>query len=145
MGLDVTFYYTAGRIETTFVPGRHHAGYREVVHGGILATLLDECMGWSAILSQTVLCVTADISIRYKSSAKVGEPLRVYGELATDKKRIILARGGIEKEDGAVVCSGEGKYVPLSPEEQQAVIDYAGWGEEFARVCSRIQQMRKRR
>lgn len=143
IGLDVTFYYRNGRIETTFTPKKEHAGYRDVVHGGILAALLDETMGWAAVVSRPIMCVAAELAIRYKTSAREGEPLLAYGELVADKKRLIQARGAIEREDGAVLCAGEGKYVPLPVEEQRNVIRYAGWGERLEEAYRRIQEARK--
>ena len=139
IGLDVTFYYGDGRIQTRFIPGESHAGYRGIVHGGILATLLDECMGWSAIIARNVMCMAAEISVRYKQSAKVGQPLLISSELVADKKRLILAKGVVEDENGAVLCVGEGKFVPLSAEEQKHVVAYAGWGNALDRVVQQIQ------
>ncbi len=138
IGLDLTFYYNHGRIETQFMPESKHAGYHDIIHGGLLAALLDECMGWSAIISRAVMCYTVDLAVRYKSGAHAGEPLFAFSELIKDRKRMILAKGQIEKSDGTLVCTGEGKYVPLPPEEQENVIDYAGWGEELNRVHEKI-------
>src|SRR3989304_8168546 len=88
IGLDLTFYYHEDRIKTRFSPLPHHAGYQGIVHGGILATILDECMGWTCILSREVMCVAADLSIRYKSPAKVGHVLYAVSELMEDRKRL---------------------------------------------------------
>ncbi len=143
IGLDVTFYYINGRIETTLTPDSRYAGYQNIIHGGILATLLDECMGWSAIISRLVMCVAAEINIRYRVPAQVGDELKVVGELVEDKKRLVLAKGWIERADGTILCTGEGKYSPLPPQEQQKVIDYAQWGEELARVHGEIRLQEK--
>lgn len=143
IGLDVTFYYRNGRIEAAFAPKQEHAGYRDIVHGGVLAALLDETMGWAAIVSRPIMCVAAELSIRYKASAKNGERLLAYGELVADRKRLILARGAIERADGTVLCVGEGKYVPLPEEEQKNVIHYAGWGDRLEEAYRRIQEARK--
>ncbi|OPZ55132.1 MAG: hypothetical protein BWY88_01434 [Synergistetes bacterium ADurb.Bin520] len=71
------------------------------------------------------------------------EPLLAYGELVADRKRLILARGAIERADGTVLCVGEGKYVPLPEEEQKNVIHYAGWGDRLEEAYRRIQEARK--
>ena len=142
IGLDVTFYYRNGRIETDFTPKTEHAGYRNVLHGGILATLLDETMGWAAIYSRPVLCVSAELNIRYKTSATVGEPLTVFGELIADKKRVILAKGGILNGKGETICTGEGKYIPLPEKEQKAVALYAQWEDALEKTYKRITEGR---
>lgn len=126
-GLNLTFRYHDGNIETTFVPEAKHAGYRNVTHGGILATVLDECMGWTGIISRPVLCVSVELGIRYTSPAHMGDRLQVCCQLIKDRRRMLLTQGTIRNEDGMRVCSGEGKFVPLQPEDQQAVQEYAAW------------------
>lgn len=138
-GLDVTFWYRNGRIETDFTPEPKFSGFQSVTHGGVLATILDECMGWSCILSRPIMAYTAEMTLRYHSHASPNVPLVVYGELVSDKKRMILARGGVERPDGEKVCSGEGKYIPLPPDQLQSVIEYAGWNGRFERLYEEIQ------
>jgi uncharacterized protein (TIGR00369 family) len=141
-GFDITFYYRNGRIEANFVPQERHTGYKNVVHGGLLATLLDECMGWSSILSRKVMCVAAELSVRYKVSAHVGDNLTVHGELVADRKRIINVQGEIVRDDGTVICSGEGKFVPLAEADQQQVVEYAGWGKRLDEVHQEIMRIK---
>ncbi len=135
-GFDTTFYFRNNQIETDIIPEARHTGYQNVVHGGLLATLLDECMGWSSILSRKVMCATAEMSIRYKTSAYVGDRLTVCGRLISDKRRIILAKGEIVRDDGTVICTGEGKFVPLPEDQQQSVFDY--WGDQYDKVFELI-------
>ncbi|MCP4753739.1 MAG: PaaI family thioesterase [Proteobacteria bacterium] len=139
IGLDREFFYVDHRIETTFLPGPEHGGYKNTVHGGILATLLDEAMGWTSIISQPTLCVAADLSVRYKLPAKVGEQLLVSAELIADKRRILLTKGKIERVDGTLLCTGEGKYIPLSPSEMKELVEYAQWQDSFYPAFDRIQ------
>ncbi|MCJ7774142.1 MAG: PaaI family thioesterase [Desulfobacterales bacterium] len=143
VGLDLQFFYINDRIESSFIPKPEHGGYKNKVHGGILATLLDESMGWTSILSRPVLCVAADLSVRYKLPARVGEKLVISAELLADKKRLFLAKGKIEREDGTTLCTGEGKYMPLSSREMEALIIYAKWEDSFYPVYEQIQALRK--
>ncbi|MBZ0257757.1 PaaI family thioesterase [bacterium] len=139
-GFDVTFYVHNGRIETEFTPADHYCGFRDVTHGGVLATILDECMGWSCILARPIMCYTAEMTLRYRTHAVAGETLRVYGELVADKKRMIVARGSIERPNGELVCSGEGKYIPMPQEQFEQVVAYAGWNDRFQKVYEEIQR-----
>ena len=48
VGLRLRIYQTApGEIETTFTAPAHFQGYPGVLHGGIIATILDEIAGRS--------------------------------------------------------------------------------------------------
>ncbi len=141
IGLDLSFFYKNGRIETTFRPEPNHNGYHGIVHGGILATLLDETIGWASIISRPTICVAAEITVRYKAPAKVGKQLSIYGELVADKKRIILAKGGIVSEDGTLLCTGEGKFIPLSDQALEEFIAQAKWGDSLAKAHGKIKAL----
>lgn len=143
IGLDLKFSYVNNRIETSFIPKPEHGGYKDKVHGGILATLLDESMGWTSIITRPVLCVAADLSVRYKLPARVGEKLIISAELLADKKRIFLAKGKIEREDKTILCTGEGKYMPLSSAEMEELIIYTKWQDSFYSAYEQIQALRK--
>lgn len=138
-GLDLTFYYHNGQIETAFTPEPHHAGYQDVTHGGLLATVLDECMGWTVILSRPILCVSVELSFRYRSKAQSNTPLLVRCQLEQDRKRMVFSKGTIEREDGTLVCEGEGKFVPLTADEMEGVARYAQWNGALEKVYQQIQ------
>lgn len=137
-GLSVTFFYRAGSIQADFTPTAKHAGYRGVSHGGVLAALLDECMGWTSILSRPVMCVSVELTFRYRAPARVDEALRVIANLKQDKRRMVFAEGRIERLDGTVVCEGEGKFVPIPDEEMNAIFAYANWKDDLSKTHERI-------
>jgi uncharacterized protein (TIGR00369 family) len=97
-------------LKTTFVASPLYQGYDDVVHGGIISTLLDEAMaklsyelGYSA--------VTATLEVRFKNPAPVGQPLLVHGEIAEAGKRIIKARARVEKGDGTLLATATSTLV----------------------------------
>jgi acyl-coenzyme A thioesterase PaaI-like protein len=143
IGFDITFYYTNSRIETYFTPQARHTGYRNITHGGILATLLDECMGWAGVLSRPVICKSVELCIRYKQSALAGEPLTIWGDLEADKNRLLLFYGGIENSRGETLCQANGKYMPLRKEELDDFTREAGWGNALVDVYHQIQESRR--
>lgn len=88
-------------------------GYRNIVHGGIAATLLDEVMTWAAIVTMRKPCVAAEMSFRLKHPIAVGTRLTVSGMLTKNLRRILLTEGDIRDPDGTVLVSASGKYVPM--------------------------------
>jgi uncharacterized protein (TIGR00369 family) len=105
-GLRLRFYINREErtLKTTFVASAIFQGYDDIVHGGIISTLLDEAM---AKLSYELgyNAVTGILEIRFKNPAPVGEPLLVYGEIVEAGKRVIKARARVEKEDGTVLAT----------------------------------------
>ena len=47
---DCEHTYGDGRVHVDFNPAEHFTGYTGVVHGGIIATVLDEILGWAISL-----------------------------------------------------------------------------------------------
>jgi uncharacterized protein (TIGR00369 family) len=97
-------------VETTFVPLDVHQGWQGVVHGGIIATLMDEAM---AKLVQLLgfRALTASLDVRFKEVARTGELLRVKAEVAKLSKKIVYARAVINRGDGDVVAEAQSKLM----------------------------------
>src|ERR1700733_15407 len=66
-----------GIVTTTFTPTKDHIGFEGIIHGGIIATVLDEAMVWAATWSGKGFCVCAELTTRFKESALVGVPLTI--------------------------------------------------------------------
>ncbi|HTP04864.1 MAG TPA: PaaI family thioesterase [Nitrospirota bacterium] len=97
-GLAVEFQINAEArsIRATFIPKEAHQGYEGIIHGGILSALLDEAMAKLAY-SLGIPAVTAEITVRFKSSAAPGEELNVSGRLMQEAHGLIRAEAKIER------------------------------------------------
>ena len=49
-GLNLTFSFREGKVVTEFILHKTYQGYKDIVHGGIISTLLDESMVKAALL-----------------------------------------------------------------------------------------------
>jgi uncharacterized protein (TIGR00369 family) len=123
-GLGVRFDHEDAVVTAQFVPHQDHCGYNDRVHGGVMAALLDEVMGWAPSVVKRRFCVAAEIIIRYLKPLPIGQPVTVRGEMTADRGRVWEARGEIVDELGTVYARGTGKYRPLSDEQTQAVMEY---------------------
>ena|SRR5438874_1107903 len=129
-------FQTDGRIvQARFVPETKHAGFRDVVHGGLLATLLDEAMVWACAVQTKRFAYCAELTVRFLKSLRPGEPAEVSAELVTDRKgRIFEAKGEIKNAAGILCAGAAGKYLPISPTDAQALAqDFVGeppWASE---------------
>lgn len=90
----------------------HFQGWQGVVHGGILATLLDEACAY-ACLTATDQCVTAEIKIRYRKPVPVDQEIELFGQLVDSSRKIWLAKSQI-KIDGAVYAEAEARMFNLA-------------------------------
>ena len=126
LSLDVD--ESSGAVRVDFTPRPEHIGFEGIVHGGVLATVLDEAMVWAATWAGRRFCVAAELSIRFRKSAGVGVPLRTEAKVdsAASKRpgrpRLIYAEGVIVNETGATVAEATGKYMAVSPERHRDVV-----------------------
>jgi len=84
------------------------AGWENMVHGGILSTVLDEVMVKSAGVNG-FKCVTGELNVRYKSPCITGKEYKLRGKVTGINKRLIFTEGEILDIDGNIIASGTGK------------------------------------
>jgi uncharacterized protein (TIGR00369 family) len=113
---------STGIIHTTFTPLAQHIGFQGLIHGGILATVADEAMVWAAIWSSRRSCVAGELNMRYKRKATIGQPLIVRAKIKQARPRLIETECDLTTNDGNIIASATGKYVPLSAEDTAAFL-----------------------
>jgi uncharacterized protein (TIGR00369 family) len=86
----------------------HLQGWKGTVHGGLLATVLDEVMVQAAMLGG-VKCVTAEMTVRYKRPAATGVPYRVSGRVLASRGRILQAEASLLDASGEACAQASGK------------------------------------
>lgn len=121
-GLQVTFHADGEEVSAAVTLRPEHAGYDGVAHGGVLAALLDETMGWAPALANRRFCVCVELNVRYEKPVPVGEPVRATGRVKSAHRRIWEAEGEIRDASGTVCARGAGRYVPLTDEQTRGVV-----------------------
>ena len=112
-GLHVQFTvdHTSRTITGRFTPRRDHEGWEGIVHGGIIAALLDEAMvKLAAHLGEPA--VSAEITVKFKAPVASGEELVVTGKLLKESHRLIEAEAAVEK-GLIVVAEAKGKLLRI--------------------------------
>jgi uncharacterized protein (TIGR00369 family) len=109
-------------VHFTYVPENRHVraetrvgeawqGFKGIVHGGILAGLLDDAM-WHALWHEThVMTMTADLRVRYHKPARIGIPLTIVGTLREANRRMAKAEARIEQQN-ITVATSEAVFLP---------------------------------
>lgn len=109
IGLKLDFFEKDGKARAEFTPTKNFEGYKDILHGGILSTLLDEVM-IKSILAKEILTVTSQIEVKFKKPAIIGEKLIIEGGITGERGRLILTEGKVFREDGTVVAEAKGKF-----------------------------------
>jgi uncharacterized protein (TIGR00369 family) len=116
-GLKLNFHWDGKVARAEFTPSRFHQSWPSIVHGGIIATMLDEAMGHATLNSGVSDFLTAAIQVNFKRPALVGEPLVVIGSIIGKGKRSIKVEAAVTLADGTPVAEGKGTQVII--EEQR--------------------------
>lgn len=105
-----------GNVSTQFLTRPQHIGFEGIIHGGMLATVLDEAMVWAATWSGRRFCVCGELNTRFRRSAPVGAKLIVTAKVEAARSRLIETVGAVHDDAGVLYTTATGKYVPVTPE-----------------------------
>jgi uncharacterized protein (TIGR00369 family) len=94
------------------VPTRYQ-GSRKVLHGGIVALLLDEAMG-KLNRVEAIVAPTAELNIEYLRPVPVGQKIFVSAQRTRQKGRNYWREGRIEDKSGKLLARGHGRFVKIA-------------------------------
>jgi acyl-coenzyme A thioesterase PaaI-like protein len=109
-------------VTCNYTPAATDIGFEGIVHGGVIATILDEAMVWAATWSGKRFCVCGELTIRFKKLAAVGVPLTVRTSIVSSRSRLIETEATVTNESGELLATGSAKYTPLAPDKNRAFV-----------------------
>jgi len=113
IGLKLKFTPIPNGVRTEFIPAKQFEGFQDIIHGGIVATVLDEAIAW-ACRSCGVDAVTGEITVRYKKTLITNKPVSVYGIIEKNKGKLLLGSAYIKDKNGTVIATATAKMVKIS-------------------------------
>jgi len=137
-GLKTRFYVEDGVVKAPLRPEPHHCGYENVVHGGIIAAILDETMGWAAARATGRMFFTGELTVRYLRPTPGDRELTASAEVVRVTSRLTEAKGVLTDEDGIEYAKSKGRFVPLSVEATLAVDDALLYHGDEERVFDKL-------
>ncbi|MCJ7813884.1 MAG: PaaI family thioesterase, partial [Candidatus Atribacteria bacterium] len=120
----IAFFRDQDKIKAEFIPESKHQGFKGIVHGGILFSILDEIMGRTAMITKNVMTMTVEINIKYRKKALIGEKIIFTARMTKDLGRMIEAQAEARSEDDILLTEAKGKFITISKEMQREVEEY---------------------
>jgi uncharacterized protein (TIGR00369 family) len=103
------------RIRGRFRLGPEYQGGAGFIHGGIIATLLDEAMG-KVNRFHNLHAVTAELTIEYLKPVPVDQEILIEAFLERKEGRQLFHAGEIRNQAGGLLARGHGRFVVVNPE-----------------------------
>ena len=115
-GLQMTFYTNETAVYSKLTVPEHLCGWNNLVHGGVLSTILDEIMSWATIYLLKQVPMTKSISVDFLKPVYVGNPLKAEGTVLDKKgKHEALMEGRIYNKDDVCCAKATGTFAVFSP------------------------------
>ncbi|MFH1453873.1 MAG: PaaI family thioesterase [Armatimonadota bacterium] len=112
-GLKLKFNHDKDSLTCSFTPLKIHQGFKDVVHGGIISTLLDEAMAYLCI-GKGYYGVTGKLEVKFKKPALVGDNLKAYAAITEEKGKLVFGKARIENSKGEIVAEGTSTFIKVS-------------------------------
>lgn len=113
IGLHMEVSFRDNKAFSRLALEREFQGWNDIVHGGMVATILDEIMA-HAVVHYVGQAVTTSLQITYRVPLHVGEEFEVIGYVVEQKSRAAVARAEIRILDSRkLIARGESKFILL--------------------------------
>lgn len=112
-GLRMRFRLEDGQALATFEPESSLQGYPGRMHGGGVATMLDEAMGWAAYAAGA-WAMTARMTMRFRRPVPLKGPLTVTGWVTKERGRYLELRSEVRSGDGALLAEADGLFARVA-------------------------------
>lgn len=127
LGLKLEFYEDGDDIVAIWKPIEWYQGWLDTLHGGILATLMDELGGWLVLRKLQTTGVTSRLDTRFlKSVSTQNKQLTIRGRIKEQKRNAVFIESEIRDDNDEVCAKAEMVYFVVSPEKARGQFYFCG-------------------
>jgi acyl-coenzyme A thioesterase PaaI-like protein len=133
IGLHLHIYETeSGVVESTYIAPDHFQGYPGVLHGGIVAAIVDEIAGRSLMGSDPLnprFMFTAKMEVKYRQNVPIGKALKIIGKAGKSRAKSAEAWAGIyDIETDELLAEGNVLLINVPTEQfDRSRLTELGW------------------
>ena len=116
-GLHIAYRMSSdGTTTALWTPDSNCEGFRGIVHGGIVSTVLDEAMS-KAVAASGCEALTGELRVRLRRRVAPGEVLSIRGWVTGRKKRLIETEATLTDGSGAERAHAWASFLTLREEK----------------------------
>lgn len=102
-----------GDMAAEWTPGQTWEGFRGIVHGGVVSTVLDEAMS-KAVAATGSEALTAELRIRFRLPVHSGATFVIRGRIVKRSKRLIETEATLTAPDGTEHAHAWASFLALA-------------------------------
>ena len=116
-GLHMRFAAVGDRVVSNLIVPDHLRGWSNMVHGGVVSTILDEIMSWSAMHFFKSVILTKSMTVEFKKPVHVGQELKAVGTVAEvrNEREAVMAGHLYLQGEGDLLAVSTGVFALLKP------------------------------
>ena len=115
-GLRIRFQrQDGGEMTATWTPNPAWEGFRGIVHGGVVSTVLDEAMS-KAVAATGSEALTAELRVRFRRHVTSGDVFLIRGWIVKRNRRLIEAEAVLTAPDGTEHAHAWASFLTLHRE-----------------------------
>lgn len=131
-GLKLKFFEDGDYVISSWKPVDYLQGYKNVLHGGIQTTLLDEIASWTVYVKAKTAGVTSNINISFKKTVFINKgAIKLKCKLVEIKRNIAFLSTELFNSDGVLCTKAEIKYYLFKSEIAKSKMLYPGYENFF--------------
>jgi uncharacterized protein (TIGR00369 family) len=116
-GLQMKFFIDENSLYSEVAIPEHLCGWNQLVHGGVLATILDEIMSWSAITILKRIILTKSMTVDFIKPIYVSHTVTVEGMvLERTSEREASMEGLLYNAEGKLCARSQGTFALFTPD-----------------------------
>lgn len=130
-GLNLNFTLEGDLVRCEWLPGKNYQGYKNVLHGGIQATIMDEIASWSVFVLLKTAGVTSKLEVYYKRPCLITDnPIQLTARLEEMNGNIANLYVELFDSAGKLCTFGNIFYYTFDREKAKNKLKYPGY-EKF--------------
>ena len=131
-GLKLEFYETqSGDISVDYVVPEHYQGYPGIVHGGVVASLVDEVLGrvhMGPDPANPRFMFTAKITVQYRRNVPTGKPIKIIGRAIKSRRSSATSKAEIYGPDDELLVEAEAILLDVPADKFESMdMEALGW------------------
>jgi uncharacterized protein (TIGR00369 family) len=119
VGLKLEFSKSEDAVVSNAVISNEYEGPPGYVHGGIIATILDEAMS-KANRARGVTAMTRQMEVEYLRPVPSGSSIRIQGKVTRSHGRKHWAEATIQNSDGVILAQATALFITVLPKPRSS-------------------------